>query len=327
MDLPVILTDKNSTDGAKFVRFHKFIRGGKVPIYEISTMNALNQVIGHAKFVNKEYGNVYYRGVTAIFDNVLPSIFRKRTSGKARDLRTIINEIYKNPRMLDSLKLTPASDMAITSSYYKLNAIDRNNKYIIEALLQHYAGNTSFVDVVDNHWVALWMGLNELCRTGRGYIYCRYHKRQVLLNDIIEKTVLSNNGTIESDDIEQRLYSFILLLAMPNANEEHTPGVKETDSLVEVDLRKALPSIYLRPHAQHALVVRKHSSDLATDYDLASQVVGILRIRVDYAAQWLGDGQLLTQDNLFPPPSFDQGYDNLLRNALFKAPFEIIRYY
>ena len=46
---------------------------------------------------------------------------------------------------------------------------------------------------------------------------------------------------------------------------------------------------------------------------MASQVIGILRIRIDLADQWLGEGQLLSQANLFPSPMNDYGYDLLLQ--------------
>lgn len=98
-------------------------------------------------------------------------------------------------------------------------------------------------------------------------------------------------------------------------------GVTETRELVEVDLRKAIPSFYLRPHAQHALVVRKRDdgekSHDADYYDMASQAIGILRVRVDVANQWLDNGDLASKGNLFPSPSVDQGYNSLLKNKIF----------
>jgi len=126
----------------------------------------------------------------------------------------------------------------------------------------------------------------------------------------------------------EQLYLYVLLIAMPNVEENVIPGIKESETLIEVDLRKALPSTYVRPHAQHALVVGKREGKMAKDYDMASQAVGILRVRLDYASQWLGSGSLLTQDNLFPSPAVDQGYDNLLqRKDIFTSPFEVLNYF
>ena len=57
---------------------------------------------------------------------------------------------------------------------------------------------------------------------------------------------------------------------------------------------------------------------------MASQVTTILRVRIDRVIEWLGEGSLFTQDNLFPSPSIDQGYNNLLMHEnIFKKPFDI----
>lgn len=329
MELPEVLTDKNTTYGAKFIGSHTFVNGPTVPLYDITTMNALNQIIGHAKFVNKEYGNVYYRGVTELYDNALPSIYRKRVNGAATDLRKFINRIFKDVYFQNSLKVKPLYYSKRKTNISEINTINRNTKYIIEGLLQHYSGNTRFLDVVDNHWVALWMGLHECQHYGRGGQFYRYEKRIIPIQDFVAGCIdkdPSEEGAITS--VDNKLYLYILLIAMPDVEKSIVPGIKESDALVEVDLRKVLPSIYLRPHAQHALVVRKREGRLAADFDLASQVVGILRVRLDYASQWLGNGFLLTQDNLFPPRAVDQGYDNLLqKDNLFISPFEIIRYF
>lgn len=55
---------------------------------------------------------------------------------------------------------------------------------------------------------------------------------------------------------------------------------------------------------------------------MSSQVIGILRVRVDRVKKWLGDGELLSQANLFPPPTSDYGYDILLsRDDLFSENY------
>ena len=94
-------------------------------------------------------------------------------------------------------------------------------------------------------------------------------------------------------------------------------------------MRKSLPSVFLRPHAQHGIVVRRKLANetQAADYDMSSQVIGILRMRVDRVKSWLGDGDLLSQANLFPPPTADYGYDILLsRNDLFSDKNMIAKY-
>lgn len=329
MNTPEILTDKNTTYGAQFIGSHSFVNGPKVPLYDITTMNALNQIIGHAKFGNRQYGNVYYRGVTDLYNNALPCFFRTRISGAALPLRKTINIIYDDAYFQNSLKVKPVHYSRKRNNNVEINAINRNSKYVIEGLLQHYSGNTRFLDVVDNHWVALWMGLHTCQHLGRGKQYCRFEKRMIPIHDYVTGATSafpSDGSSITS--LGEQLYLYVLLIAMPNVEESVIPGIKESETLIEVDLRKALPSTYVRPHAQHALVVGKREGKLAKDNDMASQVVGILRVRLDYASQWLGSGSLLTQDNLFPSPAVDQGYDNLLhRKDIFTSPFEVINYF
>jgi len=119
------------------------------------------------------------------------------------------------------------------------------------------------------------------------------------------------------------LFQYILLLAVPFSKNRTFTGIRESDNHIEVDLRHALPSTFLRPHAQHGLVIKKkmHKPAFSTsDYDMASAVVGIIKIRIDRAHELIGNGELLTQNNLFPPPAYDHGYDLLLsRKDLFEG--------
>ena len=329
--IPNVLTNKSTVAGSSFIQDFKFNNGHTVPLYEVTTTAAFNQLIGHAKVDNAHYGNVYYRGVNGLFDNVMPSIMRKRTSGTADDLNKILKAINENTYFVESLKLRKTIVPKISADYYRNKEITRFNRYCIEAVLQHYAGYTRFIDVVDNHWVALWMGLQKFITHGRGHKYCVCQKRELsigTLYEMLKKSECPVLGLKSNIDI----YEYIMLMAMPYASKKIECGIIETDELVEVDLRKSLPSFYLRPHAQHALVIRRREkqniNQTASYYDMASQVIAILRVRIDYAARWLGEGALLSQANLFPSPSVDQGYNNLLmHDEVFTYPFEILRYY
>lgn len=324
---PIILNTKSSIEGCYLVKEHIFECKHKVPLYDIKTLGAFNQIIGFAKFLNAEYGNVYYRGVSGLYDNVRPSPLRGRKKGIPDDLIQVVNRIINDKLLNNSLKLQETIKPKKTRDSCYNKKINRFNKYKIEALLQHYVGSTRFLDVVDNHWIALWMGLQKFTMHGKGHLFCRCDKRQLTIGDEMERLTTTTN---QSEDFE--LYVYIVLLAMPHATEQPQYGIIETDGFVEVDLRQALPSIYLRPHAQHALVIRKRDknnyNDCADYYDMADQVVGILRIRIDLADKWLGNGMLMTQENIFPSPSIDQGYNTLLmRNDIFKNPFQIIKYF
>lgn len=233
---PVVLTSKSTVTGCSFVKNYRFRNGHEVPLYEISTTAAFNQLIGHAKIDNAHYGNVYYRGVNGLFDNVLPSIMRKRTSGTADDLNRLLKKISDNDYFRNSLKLRSTVVPKSISDYALNKVIGRYNKYCIEAVLQHYAGYTRFIDVVDNHWVALWMGLQNFTTHGRGHKYCFCKKRELNIGDFYESLNAPECPVIramEGSDI----YEYIMLIAMPYASKSLECGIIETEELVEVDLR------------------------------------------------------------------------------------------
>lgn len=324
---PIILKDNCRVDGSTFVGTQVYNNGHAVPIYNVYSTNALNQLIGHVKFANAAYGNVYYRGVNGLYNNVLSSLMRNRANGIPDDLCQTLKMVCNNSYLKQSIKLQDTIRPKTTLDYATNNQIRRYNNYRVEALLQHYAGSTRFLDVVDNHWIALWMGTQKFIPNGKGKSYCQISKRNLSVLDMYER-LTSDKDLLVNDGI----YTYILLIAMPHSYTDYNQGIYETEEFVEVDLRKALPSIYLRPHDQHALVIRKRDKGnvdkRAGYYDMASQVTAILRVRIDKAIEWLGEGILLTKENLFPSPSIDQGYNNLLMNSeRFKKPFNIIKYF
>lgn len=257
-------------------------------------MHGLNQILGHVKFNNREFGDVLYRGQAALYDSLTPSLFRAwngcaGTLSRVDTLAQIITRMMESEKIKGDLKL----------GYHK-----KANRYKVEGLLQHYGVPTKCIDLVDNHWVALWMGLYECQKQVKVDTYYHYQKREIPLIEILNK----------EKSLEESIYQYILLLALPSGKYA-TDGLTASSDFITVDLRKAVSSIFLRPHAQHAIVAERKvaSPSSIADYDMAPAVVGILRFRIDIVDKWLGNGMLVTQENLFPPPSMDKGYDQLLR--------------
>lgn len=305
---PKCLPPTLSIPGTKYIGVYQFDIGNEVPIYETESVHGFTQLIGHAKFNNKHYGNVYYRGECKLHSTLKPSLFRTctKTEKVTEKLTTLIKKISSDEHMENTIKI---------ATYH-----DKVKQHIIEGVLQHYGVPTRFIDVVDNHWVALWMGNNKSERIKKVNEYYHYTQRTIPYVELL-------NG--DSFDDEE-LFQYVLLLAIPFPDEKKHSGIQSSYNFVEVDLRQALPSVFLRPHVQHGLVVRKktHDSSYANDYDMASTVIGIVRIRVDNVQKWIGDGALLSQNTLFPPPAYDYGYDLLLaRSDLFEdTDFSIARY-
>ncbi|HEY8210496.1 MAG TPA: hypothetical protein VIG99_23600, partial [Myxococcaceae bacterium] len=93
------------------------------------------------------------------------------------------------------------------------------------------------------------------------------------------------------------------------------PGQLVSEKTTIIDLRRAAPSTYLRPHAQHAMLMCRNSYDSAASMNMMEFVVGIIRVRTALARTWLGEGQLTSTHHVFPPPVYDDGYHSLLRSA------------
>lgn len=334
-------------NSATYMGEYKFLCKHACPVYEITSVHALNQLIGYAKFINQDYGKVLYRGEHRLHKELKPTAFRSvnKVENTSTRISKLLNRVIADKQLCRELKVDKAE-------------LDLS-KYKIEGLLQHYGVRTRFVDLVDNHWIALWMGLNKVSCIKKINDYYHYNERQVSVDDIAgvsfiaacreyDQGIVENYTQKDTQDIAKRgilndyedLFQYILLLAIPYARKTGNPqsntnhrGVYLSKGYVEIDLRQALPSQFLRPHAQHGIVVKRivHTEDQpkgAAAYDIAPSVVGIVKIRIDRARAWLGSGQMLTQENLFPPPAYDYGYDLLLkRTDIFKGDGCIITKY
>ena len=101
-------------------------------------------------------------------------------------------------------------------------------------------------------------------------------------------------------EAEHDRYAYILLLT--GKNDEETEMV---------DLRKSIPSIFIRPHIQHGLLVRTRS---VTNPNMVSLIQGIVRIKLDDALEWLGEGRSLTAESMMPAPNYDSGFRQLIES-------------
>lgn len=306
-----------SIPGAHFVENYHFTCGNCVPIFEVETVHTFNKMIGYSKYRNKDKCEILYRGEAHLHEKLLPSLFRKsdKLSHAPKNLAKLMDKIIKDSQLPKTIGLIDIKNhpsfckkKKSREDWIQIEKILKVNKIILEGMLQHYGISTRFVDVVDNHWIALWMG-NHICKKFKqAETYCRYVQRDIKIADAIR---------MNAGEMDKQWYQYILLIAVPIRKNYEQRGIWSTSDFIQVDLREALPSLFLRPHAQHGIVVRKRVKDEgATDgYDLATNVIGILKIRFDYCSEWMGGGQLLCQDNLFPPPAFDLGYDILLKRT------------
>ena len=330
----------------------------EIPVYDVPTMHALNQLIGYVKHINAGNGTVLYRGQCKLYEYVVPSILhnlKNKTTDENR-LNKSIDAIIKDSSCAKFFGLNNA-EIEGWSLYKKL---------VIEAALQHYGSKTYCVDFVDNHWTALWFGLYEWNRKNNKYII-RHKKKdciddEYIVRDVnvkkkaypkkprIEDVILDKKAqkyventaceTITKEQLTRRLITsnhnrnikkwekecakidefnkkidalenqqhLFLFLYVSETNYPNVRGVYLGENTYTIDLRKALPSTFLRPCSQHGWVVRGKSND----YMFNDNIACVIRLSVDLATHMLGNGSLLSQENFFPSESIDQGYKILL---------------
>ena len=257
---------ENKTPSDIFFEEIELACGEKIKVYDIETVHDLTQFIGFGKYMNNQNCNVFLRGQTDLYNGFLiPSLYRDRTK-----LETITAKY--NQRM-NKLK----ADIDSFSQY---------DRCVLEPLLQHYGVKTTYLDLVDNVWVALWFALHQTkSESINSHEYVYY----------------SNNSNP---------YSYILLVATDAINVSDRNGVYEGTTTRLVDLRKALPSYFLRPHAQHAYMLKKKGE---AESDYSDLIIGIAKIPTELGFKWIGTSEFLSVSTLFPAAYFDSGYKILLK--------------
>ncbi len=119
------------------------------------------------------------------------------------------------------------------------------------------------------------------------------------------KCIKENNEMIEKMEKSDHLFLF---LYVSDTNTPNINGVYLGEETYTIDLRKALPSTFLRPCSQHGWIVRGKD----TGYDFNKNISCVIRVNIDLATEMLGTGTLLSQENFFPKATIDQGYSILL---------------
>lgn len=123
------------------------------------------------------------------------------------------------------------------------------------------------------------------------------------------KLILDYNNKI---DCMEKIDHLFLFLYVADTNVSNFRGIYMGGEAYTIDLRKALPSNFLRPCSQHGWVVR--GKDI--NYDFNSNISCVIRVNIELAKEMLGSGKLLSQDNFFPDETIDQGYNILLERQM-----------
>lgn len=260
---------------------HVIDKTSGLQVFHVSTPHTLIQAAGYLKYTRgREYKKgVFFRGQTRLYSILSPTLLRGAQDGPQKVKRiALIDDFLKD----------------LNEHKRALRAVDKQCQ---EALLQHYGIRTTWIDVVDNIWVALWFACNQAKAFTQGdNEYLHFEKR-------VDR--LQSTGDPE--------YAYVLLLesAYFDSIEDH-PGHYKDSRSETIDLRIAAPSQFIRPHAQHGLLVRSLSKKGLPVSDCSRLHVGTIRVNLNAALDWLGNASTLTCHSLFPPAYYDYGYRELL---------------
>ena len=223
---------------------------------------------------------IVYRGQADDYGTLEPSLYRSKEG--------VLTDMVRNKRtrelniIIDELSRAGAFFESVNSDCY-------------ESILQHYGFKTHYIDFVDNIWIALVFSSLSWCSN-------RY-------NNIDELMYFDDSD-----------YGYIYILSAGKIQSPQNDIVR-TDKMYEViDLRRTLPSLYLRPHAQHGLLIKRFSqkNKLTTSKtNMYNDIVVKLRIIKTTVVKWINNSKLLTPEFLFPSTYFDDGYSRLAeRNVI-----------
>jgi hypothetical protein len=253
----------------------------KMEVFHAPTPHTLIQAAGYLKHTRavKVGKGVFFRGQTRLYDSLSPTLLRGVRDGPPN---------VKRREALAELLLQIQTDRKA------LRAVD---SFCHEPLLQHYGIRTTWLDVVDNIWVALWFACHHAKSLVRGSTeYLHFEKRI--------PTQISNGDT---------QYAYVLLLESAYFTPvDGRPGHYKDDRSETVDLRIAAPFPFVRPHAQHGILVRRLSNTGLPVSNCLPMHVGTIRVDLSAALDWLGNATTLTSHSLFPPAFYDYGYRELL---------------
>ncbi len=187
------------------------------PYLYIETPILLARYVAHVKKKNKDKGCgwVYLRGQVENFESMRPSLFRGDNSNVK------VGTLLKAQKEL-------ANKIKINfDDYARFKVKD------LPALLQHYGIRTSWLDVLDNLFVAIWFGSHKIEKITR-------ESGEFIIGDLIQENQETLNGRNEK-------YGWIYLISQYDMKAEKRLKIK--------DLRSEFHDLSIRPHTQHGYSV------------------------------------------------------------------------
>ena len=262
-------------------------------VAHIRSLSALIQAIGYVKFKHKDKFDIYYRGQAELYAKTCVD-----QEGNYWFQPTALREARKSQSIATAKTIIADRVAAIRGLNSKFRCTNQYSDRVIEALLHQYGMTSTWIDVVDNIWIALWFACYKSDATVRFNIRHPSQLAPPFPKRVFYHMVRRNPRTEEAT----KPYAYIFLLA----GKDMKSGKMEM-----IDLRKEIPSHFIRPHVQHGMMIRGRPW-----INMLKLVQGIIRIDLYDALEWLGEGRILLSESIFPPPNYDSGFKWLLENEM-----------
>lgn len=265
-------------------------------VLHVKSLSAFIQAIGYLKFLyRKEGATIYYRGQTELYDSGVDA------KGSYRFCPSGLRKIKREIAAQEFRKEVKSKVECLRDTHPMFKDKKDFPDSVLEGLLQQYGLDTTWFDVVDNIWVALWFA----CFKSIYPVTTKLTDDKTCVRSYIH--MIRREAHKEQD---RERYAYILLLGADKNAEV-------------VDLRCSLPSVFIRPHVQHGLLVRLKDKNAV---NMVSLIKGIIRIDLLDALAWLGEGRTLLPESIMPPPNYDSGFRQLLEGESKNTSEPLVRF-
>lgn len=256
--------------------------GNWVDVVQIESPEALSQAIGYLKY-NSE-GTVLLRGQQTLYSSgfPLPSALRAKDPASCNEL------IVKVINMSGRWEKKPNKHFGIYDDVLPIgneNLINIGVKqYCIEPLLQHYGVKTTWLDLTDSIPYALYFSLVEYVKEEK----CEKSQASSMFNNV--RVRLSNKN--------KEPYSYLYAINIGKLTKpDYRKGIDRHETGWLMDARRAIPSHFIRPHAQHGLLFKP----LFPTFSNVSPCFVVFRFKKSDAEKWIGNGTIFKHRSIYPP--------------------------
>lgn len=310
-------------------------------VFDVSDINALVQAIGYLKFITD--GKVYFRGQSKIYENQgrifpLPSLLRssvwEKTPIDEKDAAAVDDAARERIYKIISLAGEWPASLNVGNRKERVllqddTMVGNDNLacwdvplYTVEPLLQHYGMETRWLDLTESLPYALFFGLvrygskiavsdADVADPTNVHVLGAYEdaRRRSCLSPVFQNIPVYIPDVDDYPQYANYVYLYAISpgAPLPSLTDEDTgmrrKGLSRYSGGYVIDMREAVPSFYLRPHAQHGLLWLPDKSVAGAERDdgIGDVQACVFRIPTEAVLRWLRAAEMFSPSGIYPP--------------------------